>query len=48
MRERFPDARVARLDRDTAGGRGEAGSVLDAILARMHAARSTSSSARRW
>jgi primosomal protein N' (replication factor Y) len=35
MRERFPDARVARLDRDTAG----TGSAreLDAILRRMHA-----------
>jgi primosomal protein N' (replication factor Y) len=30
VRERFPDARVARLDRDTAGG-------LDSILRRMHA-----------
>ena len=30
VRERFPDARVARLDRDTADG-------LDALLARMHA-----------
>jgi primosomal protein N' (replication factor Y) (superfamily II helicase) len=37
VRERFPDARVARLDRDTAGDRGETGSGLDAILARMHA-----------
>jgi primosomal protein N' (replication factor Y) len=37
VRERFPDARVARLDRDTAGERAEAGSGLDAILARMHA-----------
>jgi primosomal protein N' (replication factor Y) len=34
LRERFPDARVARLDRDTAGS----GAVreLDAILRRMH------------
>jgi primosomal protein N' (replication factor Y) (superfamily II helicase) len=37
VRERFPDARVARLDRDTAGERAAAGSGLDAILARMHA-----------
>jgi len=37
VRERFPDARVARLDRDTAGERSAAGSGLDAILARMHA-----------
>jgi primosomal protein N' (replication factor Y) len=37
VRERFPDARVARLDRDTAGDRTAAGSGLDAILARMHA-----------
>jgi primosomal protein N' (replication factor Y) len=37
VRERFPDARVARLDRDTAGDRGAEGSGLDAILARMHA-----------
>ncbi len=35
VRERFPDARVARLDRDTAGS-GEA-RELDAILRRMHA-----------
>ncbi|HLK93004.1 MAG TPA: primosomal protein N' [Polyangia bacterium] len=34
IRERFPDARVARLDRDTAGG---GGTELDAILRRMHA-----------
>jgi primosomal protein N' (replication factor Y) len=34
VRERFPDARVARLDRDTAGG---GGAELDAILRRMHA-----------
>ncbi|HZL20882.1 MAG TPA: primosomal protein N' [Polyangia bacterium] len=34
LRERFPDARVARLDRDTAGS----GAIreLDAILRRMH------------
>jgi len=37
VRERFPDARVARLDRDTAGDRGAAGSGLEEILARMHA-----------
>jgi primosomal protein N' (replication factor Y) (superfamily II helicase) len=37
VRERFPDARVARLDRDTAGERGAVGSGLDAILARMQA-----------
>jgi primosomal protein N' (replication factor Y) len=37
VRERFPDARVARLDRDTAGERAAPGSGLDAILARMHA-----------
>jgi primosomal protein N' (replication factor Y) len=37
VRERFPDARVARLDRDTAGERSAPGSGLDAILARMHA-----------
>ena len=37
VRERFPDARVARLDRDTAGDRADAGSGLAAILARMHA-----------
>ena len=35
VRERFPDARVARLDRDTAGG-ATAGEGLEAILARMH------------
>ncbi|HVV49597.1 MAG TPA: primosomal protein N', partial [Polyangia bacterium] len=34
VRERFPDARVARLDRDTAGGGGR---DLDAILRRMQA-----------
>jgi primosomal protein N' (replication factor Y) len=44
VRERFPDARVARLDRDTAGGGAGAGGGsggssggLQAILARMHA-----------
>ena len=37
VRDRFPDARVARLDRDTAGERAAPGSGLDAILARMHA-----------
>src|SRR4029078_2322520 len=37
VRERFPDARVARLDRDTAGDRADTGSGLAAILARMHA-----------
>ncbi|HEY7376698.1 MAG TPA: primosomal protein N', partial [Polyangia bacterium] len=40
VRERFPDARVARLDRDTAGGGPGAGGGsggLQAILARMHA-----------
>jgi len=37
VRERFPDARVARLDRDTAGDRADTGSGLQAILARMHA-----------
>ena len=35
VRERFPDARVARLDRDTAGAAASGG--LDAILRRMHA-----------
>jgi primosomal protein N' (replication factor Y) len=35
VRERFPDARVARLDRDTAGS--GAARDLDAILRRMHA-----------
>ena len=37
VRAEFPGARVARLDRDTAGERAAAGSGLDAILARMHA-----------
>jgi primosomal protein N' (replication factor Y) len=39
LRERFPDARIARLDRDTAGGgRGEgAGGGLQGIINRMHA-----------
>jgi primosomal protein N' (replication factor Y) len=37
VRERFPDARVARLDRDTAGEGAAAGGGLAAILARMHA-----------
>jgi primosomal protein N' (replication factor Y) len=37
VRERFPDARVARLDRDTAGDRSAPGSGLETILARMHA-----------
>jgi primosomal protein N' (replication factor Y) len=36
VRERFPDARVARLDRDTAAGGGE-GRGLEAILRRMQA-----------
>ncbi len=36
VRERFPDARVARLDRDTAAGAGE-GRGLEAILRRMQA-----------
>jgi primosomal protein N' (replication factor Y) len=36
VRERFPDARVARLDRDTAAGTGE-GRGLEAILRRMQA-----------
>jgi primosomal protein N' (replication factor Y) len=39
LRERFPDARIARLDRDTAGGRGpdaEAGG-MHGIFKRMHA-----------
>jgi primosomal protein N' (replication factor Y) len=36
VRERFPDARVARLDRDTAAGSGE-GRGLEAILRRMQA-----------
>jgi primosomal protein N' (replication factor Y) (superfamily II helicase) len=36
VRERFPDARVARLDRDTADGAGE-GRGLEAILRRMQA-----------
>jgi primosomal protein N' (replication factor Y) len=36
VRERFPDARVARLDRDTAGGTG-AGQGLEAVLRRMQA-----------
>jgi len=37
VRERFPDARVARLDRDTAGARGPAsdGRGLHGVLARM-------------
>jgi primosomal protein N' (replication factor Y) len=35
VRERFPDARVARLDRDTAGS--GAARELEAILRRMHA-----------
>jgi primosomal protein N' (replication factor Y) len=37
IRERFPDARVARLDRDTAGEGPGSGGGLQAILARMHA-----------
>jgi primosomal protein N' (replication factor Y) len=41
IRERFPDARVARLDRDTADavapGPERTGRALDAILARMQA-----------
>jgi len=37
VRDRFPDARVARLDRDTAGEGAAAGGGLQAILARMHA-----------
>jgi len=37
IRERYPDARVARLDRDTAGAGPAAGGGLQAILARMHA-----------
>jgi len=44
MRERFPDARVARLDRDTAGAATPGGTggelparAMDAILARMQA-----------
>ncbi len=41
MRERFPDARIARLDRDTADAAAEGpagtGRALDAILARMQA-----------
>lgn len=36
IRERFPDARVARLDRDTADERGP-GTGMDAILDRMRA-----------
>jgi primosomal protein N' (replication factor Y) len=39
VRERFPDARVARLDRDTAGARGpeEEGKGLHGVLRRMQA-----------
>jgi primosomal protein N' (replication factor Y) len=39
VRERFPDARVARLDRDTAGARGPEsdGRGLHGVLARMQA-----------
>ncbi len=41
VRERFPDARVARLDRDTAGARGQdvggEGRGLHAVLRRMQA-----------
>ena len=41
MRERYPDARIARLDRDTADGAapgpGQTGRALDAILGRMQA-----------
>jgi primosomal protein N' (replication factor Y) len=38
LRERFPEARVARLDRDTAGRMGsEAG--MEGIIRRMHAGR---------
>jgi primosomal protein N' (replication factor Y) len=44
MRERFPDARIARLDRDTAGAAAPGGAggelparAMDAILARMQA-----------
>jgi primosomal protein N' (replication factor Y) len=39
VRERFPDARVARLDRDTAGPSvgGGGGAALEAVLARMQA-----------
>ncbi len=36
VRDRFPDARVARLDRDTAGT-GLPGTRLEAVLARMQA-----------
>jgi primosomal protein N' (replication factor Y) len=36
LRERFPDARVARLDRDTAGAGPASGGGMQAILKRMH------------
>ncbi len=35
VREHFPTARVARLDRDSAGGRG--GAVLERVLGQVHA-----------
>ena len=35
VRQHFPTARVARLDRDSAGGRG--GAVLERVLAQVHA-----------
>ena len=48
VRERFPDARVARLDRDTAGDRARRAAGSTRSWRACTRARSTSWSARRW